>query len=174
MYRKTAKSSHYLPRTGNYSTVPKRNGRVDVLPPEAEEQVFGNLKERREILIQKVKSAQLKLTELNAEKSGRLKSGFDEWARRVHQFHNYGGLYPAKPAAILDWEARYSKAKAVAARYQADLRDLERIGNLREIRKQSFAELFVVVAVTMLDSRTFERLKLETKSRLAAAGRETP
>lgn len=35
VYRKTAKASHYLPRTGSYSTVPHRNGRVDVLPPDA-------------------------------------------------------------------------------------------------------------------------------------------
>ena len=35
MYGKTSKTAHYLPRTGSYSTVPHRNGRVDVLPPEA-------------------------------------------------------------------------------------------------------------------------------------------
>jgi len=40
MYRKTAKSTHYLPRKGSYSTVPHRNGRVDVLPPEAEEPLY--------------------------------------------------------------------------------------------------------------------------------------
>lgn len=35
MYKKTSESTHYLPRRGSYSTVPHRNGRVDVLPPEA-------------------------------------------------------------------------------------------------------------------------------------------
>lgn len=36
MYEKTAKSAHYLPRKGSYSTVPHRNGRVDILPPDAQ------------------------------------------------------------------------------------------------------------------------------------------
>lgn len=35
VYGKTTKSTHYLPRKGSYSTVPKRNGLVDVLPPSA-------------------------------------------------------------------------------------------------------------------------------------------
>jgi hypothetical protein len=36
VYKKTGQSAHYLPRIGSYSTVPHRNGRVDVLPPGAE------------------------------------------------------------------------------------------------------------------------------------------
>lgn len=40
MYKKTGTSTHYLPRKGSYSTHPKRNGRVDVLPPEASEALY--------------------------------------------------------------------------------------------------------------------------------------
>lgn len=40
IYSKTAKSAHYLPRTGSYSTVPHRNGRVDVLPPSAKVELY--------------------------------------------------------------------------------------------------------------------------------------
>lgn len=40
MYKKTGQSSHYLPRKGSYSTVPHRNGRVDVLPPSARAPLF--------------------------------------------------------------------------------------------------------------------------------------
>ena len=53
MYSKTAKSSHYLPRVGSYSTVPHRNGRVDVLPPEARdaELTYLDCKEQIETLV---------------------------------------------------------------------------------------------------------------------------
>lgn len=35
MYKRTGNLTHYLPRKGSYSTHPRRNGRVDVLPPGA-------------------------------------------------------------------------------------------------------------------------------------------
>ena len=39
MYKRTGESAHYLPRRGSYSTVPHRNGRVDVLPPEMQQAI---------------------------------------------------------------------------------------------------------------------------------------
>ena len=168
MYSKTAKSTHYLPRTGSYSTVPKRNGRVDVLPPEAEEQLFGELKDRRGRLIEKVKAAQLTLSKLHAENSAgsNLRKSWNEWSRKVQAFHDIGGMYPAKPPAILDWETRRKRAVETVRKYEADLSTLEKVGMPRKIRRQSFLELFVAVAEVMLDSNTFERIKFETNERL--------
>ena len=40
MYKQTSNSSHFLPRKGSYSTHPQRNGRVDVLPPNAGMQIY--------------------------------------------------------------------------------------------------------------------------------------
>lgn len=40
MHKKTIVSAHFLPRTGSYSTHPKRNGAVDVLPPHAREALY--------------------------------------------------------------------------------------------------------------------------------------
>lgn len=40
MYKKTAASHHFIPRLGSYSTRPHRNGRVDVLPPQAVESLW--------------------------------------------------------------------------------------------------------------------------------------
>lgn len=40
MYRKTTNLTHFLPRKASYSTHPQRNGRVDVLPPNAVDQLY--------------------------------------------------------------------------------------------------------------------------------------
>ena len=40
MYKKTTNTAHFLPRTGSYSTHPHRNGRVDVLPPNAKMHLY--------------------------------------------------------------------------------------------------------------------------------------
>jgi hypothetical protein len=40
MYSRTSKNHHFLPRRGSYSTHPQKNGRVDVLPPDARESIY--------------------------------------------------------------------------------------------------------------------------------------
>lgn len=46
MYKATTEATHFLPRTGSHSTKGARNGRVDVLPPNAKMSTFGELEER--------------------------------------------------------------------------------------------------------------------------------
>lgn len=40
MYKKTSNQTHFLPRRGSFSTHPQRNGRVDVLPPDAKMHLY--------------------------------------------------------------------------------------------------------------------------------------
>lgn len=71
MYQRTAKSSHYLPRTGSYSTVPKRNGLVEVLPPGASLETFDDFKEQCQRIVDRIEDLKrekdLVGAELNAE-----------------------------------------------------------------------------------------------------------
>lgn len=66
MYKRTQNATHFLPRTGSFSTHPHRNCRVDVLPPDAHEPLYAietqmveararleQLREQREQLVER-------------------------------------------------------------------------------------------------------------------------
>lgn len=119
MYSKTAKSAHYLPRTGSYSTVPFRNGRVDVLPPNAQMQLYG--------IAQQIADGEVRISTLTKEKEkaeAELHSatGFDRLrAKHMSDYRPADGAHKARirvtqiDAEIKAEKARLSELRAIAS-----------------------------------------------------------
>lgn len=164
MYTRTAQSTHYLKRTGSYSTVPHANGRVDVLPPGASEPIFGDLRERRAALVDKVHEAEKNLGELRNEGLA-LRPIYNRWSRAVRFAKDRGLRPPVVPAQITRHEQRFKEAKLEHGRVLNELRNLNKVVDLREIKNQEWHQLFVLVAEQLLDERAFSKIKSEVVRR---------
>jgi len=141
MYSKTSKTAHYLPRTGSYSTVPHRNGRVDVLPPSARESEIAHQELRSQVnaLKQELEKNRVRLTEINASL-----------------------------AETMDWSS-YARAESERANLAKRIHAIEmNLRDLGEIVQQSsqlvFANAFVKVARARLSQPAYDELAREAKS----------
>ena len=180
MYGKTSKSAHYLPRTGSYSTVPHRNGRVDVLPPGASDLTIEDYEERRERLKKLLAAEQVKMAELNAlSASNQMRDLHRDYSVRVShaKAHRSGFVYPAR-----ELEKHWGE-KDVCKKQIRDLqRQLTDLNNAfvpgpRDIfraKKASRQEItahfnaqFVRIAEQVLTSDVFGRIKSLTLDSLA-------
>lgn len=166
MYKRTAELSHFLPRTGSHSTKGSRSGRVDVLPPNAQEQVFDDLDNRRQILKGRLTTIRASISSLNAEKSADpLFSALNNHSVAVQNFRRFGGQKPQLPQLIYEHHCRRDQLVREQREIESALHDIERLKPSRKQRQESFGELFVAVAKAMLDESTFNRLREETRLR---------
>lgn len=104
MYGKTGKSSHYLPRKGSYSTVPHRNGRVDVLPPSATIALY-DIAPQIDLLLAQQAALDQQLELLRAELTAD--------GKRFHAARLAAGpgKYMKRPQTLVDADAKYQKLK---------------------------------------------------------------
>ncbi len=163
MYSKTAKTAHYLPRTGSYSTVPHRNGRVDVLPPGASLETFDDFKEQLQRVISRIEQLKEKRDLLSAELN----------AEGKRQYAIFQSARSARPASNALWNSRKAVERLTAEKkaVQEELDGLNReMSNLKRVmrlrfeqplrqeRAVQFAHEFVILAKAMLPPDVFERI----------------
>lgn len=137
MYGKTGKSAHYLPRTGSYSTVPHRNGRVDVLPADSKEALFDPMDTLRQL--------QKRFSELRQERDA-LTAEIEPLARmdelKYRHMTDRGQIRPNPKIAPL--VARRKEVKAELKKIDSRIQDIEQTFKAGEQR--SFENAFVQVA----------------------------
>lgn len=123
MYKATGDAAHYLPRTGSHSTKGARNGRVDVLPPEAQdaELVYLDCVEQVTSLVAEQAALEKECGKLNVLLSHKLP---------YHEFQ--------------DAQRRRDAAGSRQAKIQELLRDAKEIG--RAAGAESYAATFMQVA----------------------------
>lgn len=171
MYGKTGKSAHYLPRTGSYSTVPKRNGHVAVLPVSAKEPLFADLKGRKARLSIDLADAR---KNLQAAKRARreLEPAFQEWSI-YSQRAKQAGKALTRPLSLSNAIEAVEDAGRKVAAIESEISKINRVANPKRFKHLAWAEIFVDVARLMLDEAAFERIKAETQKRaLIAEGHE--
>lgn len=149
MYSRTAKARHYLPRTGSYSTVPHRNGRVDVLPPQARDALYS--------IASQIDAGQSRLQELRAEKAA-IQLDLDELrhldAMRLKVATTERNRAPNPRIASL--EARIRELDSEAKRIRAHVAQLNRLASGGQ--KMSVEVAFYNVARAELPQDTWEKL----------------
>lgn len=161
MYKKTYQSRHYLPREGSYSTHPKRNGRVDVLPVGAQEALYDTATQ--------IEDGEYRLQMLKIERDSLAEKL--QFSRGVHRLQ-------AKHVGAADSKS----ASAIHVRLQEVDQEIgqvrKHVGGLRSLLKgggaATFDEAFVRVARAELAAEVYEALTLKAHRVLAAAtGRST-
>jgi len=162
VYKKTVKGHHFIPRTGSYSTHPHRNGRVDVLPPDAVESLWdvadqiAGLEERLETLHQHKRELQLathhaaRLTQMQAKVTG--------------------GAMQTNPREVeLRRDCEATERQIFLTRY--NLNELKHALNPRD-RKLTSDAAFVVVARLVLDHDVFQSIEQKAERLIARTGRK--
>jgi len=169
MYGKTSKSSHYIKRTGSYSTVPHAGGRVDVLPPSAKDMVFEQFLERRDAILRRIGELDERIEAMNREWEGGMMMRKHQWSTSVQLAKVRGERVPNCPPAILEFDRTRKALGDEKKRLQNDLSILNGASKIKEIRKKEWHELFVHLAELMLDDSTFARIRDETRRRIELA-----
>lgn len=151
MHKRIAKSAHYLPRKGSYSTVPYRNGRVEILPPNAQIALY-------DIAVQ-ISDGEDRLLELRENKKSLEKEIFT--LSRVDQLRDKHGSLGSE-------DKRISKIKKAIDEIETKMRRLRRqLGELNSIisdgPKISFENVFMRLAQIELPTDTFDLLAFKTK-----------
>jgi hypothetical protein len=158
MYGKTAKTAHYLPRTGSYSTVPHRNGRVDVLPPGASLPTFDDFQEQLKIaearFAELIRQRDLISAEISAEgKRWNAKWLAESKKRYIKPSENpLPALQERKKEICFELDrinATKSDIKRMIARLQAPA---------RQKAAMHFANVFVDTARLMLPKDVFDKI----------------
>lgn len=154
MYKKTGKSHHYLPRKGSYSTHPKRNGAVDVLPPEAREPLYDAASQ--------IEDGERRLHELNNQRDALVeKLALSKGIERLQQKH----------AARTDGPADFHNRLASIDQEIATLR--KHVGALRALLRGSgvatLDQAFMKIAAAELAEDVYKNLAAKAQRILNAA-----
>jgi hypothetical protein len=164
MYKKTAKSSHYIPRTGSYSTVPHRNGRVDVLPPSARQSLHGiadqiaDGKERIRVLRAEKLQLENELTDLERKDALRLR------------WHTNEKFRERNPEIEMK-RRRIDEIRSEIRKLNVHVSDLNAL--VSSDRVLSIEGAFFAVARARLDHSVWIELKAMAEDIVARAGRKS-
>jgi hypothetical protein len=176
MYATTAKSSHFRPRTGSYSTHGRANGRVDVLPPGAVEAIYGDVQQRRLDLIAKVAVAVAAKDAANkawkALIHGSEAASYNNWVRSNCASMNAGTGPVPKPEKLAGLNEQRRAIRKEAIVLQAQLDKLNQTAHPRVFAKMVYQQIFLILAKQMLDTNAFTRIEAAAKDAFTAAQSE--
>jgi hypothetical protein len=158
MYSKTAKSAHFLPRKGSYSTHPHRNGRVDVLPPGATDQLYDCASQ---IVDATAQLDRLRITRDDISQRAHAATRFDALRRRLCT----EAVAPSTVRDGIDRQLRQVEEEMAALR--------RHIGSLKHLLAgggvKTFDEAFARVAKAELSASVYESVAAKAQLVLAAA-----
>lgn len=154
MYKKTYTSQHFIPRTASFSTHPKRNGRVDVLPPDAAEALYD--------AAQQIEDGERRLQFLKVERESAVEKS--SLARGVQRLQSKHGNDPQKSSSLDSRLRAIDEEVATVRKHISALRALLRGGGVN-----TFDEAFVRVARAELAQDVFETISAKAHRVLAAA-----
>lgn len=152
MYKKTAKSAHFLPRKGSYSTHPHRNGRVDVLPPSAVEPLYD--------CAAQIADATRQLDQL-AMKRDTISQSAHGTARLLALSHKLCTHAPRQSTATYDFDRelrQVDEQMAALRRHIGSLKHLLAGGSVK-----TFEEAFHRVALAELSAYVYEELTAKAR-----------
>jgi hypothetical protein len=165
MYSRTSKSAHYLPRTGSYSTVPHRNGRVDVLPPGATEALYG--------VAGQIEDGRKRLESLRAEKAALKDELADLRPKDALRLKWVTSDREARPSPrIGEIDARVSEIEAEAKRLRTHVAGLTQL--LSSGQRVTIEDAFYRIAKAELPEDVWRRIQVIAESIVSRARSPKP